>query len=85
MKTIVIINTISIWLIIIFMIIKPYLQKFTIQINRTFWEKKPYGFHITKWKYKRDIIPNSGRGIFHFNWRNPDNISDDMGKARSNR
>ena len=81
MKTLIIINTVLVWLIIIFMIIKPYLQRFTIEIDRTFWEKKPYGFHITKWQYKRDICPNNGKGVFHFNWRNPDNIPDDIKKA----
>ena len=35
----------------------------------TFWEKKPYGFHITKWQYAKGITPNNGRGVFHFRWR----------------
>ena len=80
MKTLIIINTVLVWLIIIFMIIKPYLQRFTIEIDRTFWEKKPYGFHITKWQYKRGVFPNNGKGVLHFNWRNPDNILDDIKK-----
>jgi hypothetical protein len=81
MKGPVIMNTVLVWLILIFMIIKPYLQKFTIEINRTLWEKKPYGFHITKWEYKKGTSPNNGARLFNFNWRNPDKISDDIKKA----
>lgn len=82
MEKFIIINSILIWVIIIFMITKPYIEKFTITIDRTFWEKKPYGFHITKWRYRKDTYPNNGECVFHFNWRNPDNISDDINKAR---
>jgi hypothetical protein len=82
MKTLIIINTVLVWLIIIFMIIKPYLKRFTIEIDRTFWEKKPYGFHLTKWRYKKGVLPNSGKVFFNFHWRNPDNITDDIKKAK---
>ena len=82
METLNIINTIAVWLVIIFLVIKPYLQRFTIQIDRTFWEKKMYGFHITKWQYKKGVVPNSGRGVFHFIWRDPNNIPDDVKKAK---
>ena len=82
MKTLIIINTLSIWVIIIFMVIKPYLQRFTISINRTFWEKKPYGFYITKWKYKRGISPNSGSSVFWLNWRNYEKMTDDIKKRK---
>ena len=83
-ETLIIINTLLIWLIIIFMIIKPYLQRFTIEIDRTFWEKKPYALHITKWQYKRGVFPNNGKVVFNFNWRNPDNIPDDIKKSKKN-
>lgn len=82
MKTLIIINTVLVWLVIIFLVIKPYLQRFTIEIDRTFWEKKPYGFHITKWDYKKGTLPNNGKGVFHFNWKNPNNITDLMENAR---
>lgn len=71
MEILIIINTVLVWLMIIFLVIKPYLQKFTIEINRTLREKKPYGFHITKWQYKKGACPNNGKSILHFNWRNP--------------
>jgi hypothetical protein len=82
MEKLTILNTALLWLIIIFMVIKPYIQKITISVSRTFWEKKPYGFRVTKWQHKRNITPNSGRDIFYFNWRNPKSISDDMWKRR---
>jgi hypothetical protein len=78
METLNIINMIVLWLVIIFLVIKPYLQRFTVEINRTFWRKKPYGFHITKWQYKKGTVPNIGKSVFHFNWRNPDNIPDNI-------
>ena len=82
MEILTIINTVLVWLILIILVIKPYLQKFTITIDRTFWEKKPYGFHITKWQYAKGTAPNNGRGVFHFRWRNPKNLTDDIAKAK---
>ena len=58
----------------------------TITIEKTFWEKKPYGINITKWIYHRNgwkaYYGNSGKVIFHFRWRSPDKISDEMSKRR---
>lgn len=82
MEILTIINTVLVWLILIFLVVKPYLQKLTITIDRTFWEKKPYGFHVTKWKYPKGITPNNGRGVIHFRWRNPNNMTDDIAKAK---
>lgn len=39
MGTLTIINTILIWVILMLLLVKPYLEKFTITIDRTFWEK----------------------------------------------
>lgn len=80
MEILTIINSILLCVIIIFLLIKPYLQKFTITINRTFWEKKSYGFHITKWQYNKDITPNNGKVVFNFNWKKPKYLSDDIEK-----
>ena len=85
MGTLTIINTILIWVILMLLLVKPYLEKFTITIDRTFWEKKPYGFHITKWKYSKGVTPNSGVNILSFNWRNPDNMKDDFRNVRKNK
>lgn len=74
-------NTVTIIVIVGFKIISPYLRK--IKIERTFWEKKPYGIYIMKFEYDVDIIPNEGRSIFHFTWRNPDKISDDINKVKN--
>ena len=80
MEILTIINSILLCVIIIFLLIKPYLQKFTITINRTFWEKKSYGFHITKWQYNKDITSNNGKVVFNFNWKKPKYLSDDIEK-----
>lgn len=60
----------------------------TIDIKKTFWEKKPYEISITKWVYHRNNWEaycgngNSGKVIFHFRWRNPDKMSDELSKWR---
>ena len=82
METLTIINTVLVYFILIFFVTKQNLQKLTITIDRTFWEKKPYGFHITKWQYAKEITPNNGIVVFHFRWRNPNNITDDIAKAK---
>jgi hypothetical protein len=78
----ILINLILIWIILIFLVLKPYLRHFEIKIERTFWGKKPYGISITKWDYPIGSYPNHGIGIFDFNWRNPKKISDDVNKKK---
>ena len=68
MKTLIIISTIN-SICIMYLIVKPLFSRIEIKIDRTFWEKKPYGFTITKWDYPVGVVPNSGKGIFNFNWR----------------
>jgi hypothetical protein len=58
------------------------MSRLSTEIDRTYWEKKPYGFHITKWKHPRGIIPNSGTWIFSFNWKNPNKIEDKIENYR---
>jgi hypothetical protein len=81
METLIIINTIFLGLIVIYIAWKEFFSKITIKINRTFWEKKPYGITIIKWDYPiKESESNSGKG-FPINWRNPDKIKDDIKKA----
>lgn len=58
----------------------------TITIDKTFWEKKPYGIYFTKWDYHingwKACRGNSGKVIFRFQWRDPENLSDEMSKRR---
>lgn len=75
-----ILSHLLLWIIVLFLVVKPYLKKFSISIERTFYQEIPYGFSITKWKYERGTLPNSGKGIFSFSWRNPDKIIDKQNK-----
>ena len=77
-----IINSIGIFGLITFLIGKHLSRKYSLEIERTTWEKKPYGFHITKWKYDVGATPNSGVGVFHFHWRNGYKLTDDIKKSK---
>lgn len=82
MKTWFIINTVTVWLVVIYLIIKPQLDRLEIQVERTFWEKKPYGITLMRWRYKKGSGANYGEGLFTLCWRNLDKMSDDIKKAR---
>lgn len=77
------INTVLIIIVFFYVIIKPLIERITFEINRTFWEKKPYGFHFTLWDYPvKEDGSNSGTSFFGFNWRDPDKIHDDIKKSK---
>lgn len=75
-------NSILIILIFLILILKPFISRLSISIDKTFWEKKPYAIRLMLWVYPRYNCPNSGKTIISFKWRNPDKIIDDMKKAK---
>jgi len=79
------ISSIATWLLIIHLFIKPFISRFEVRIARTTWEKKPYGIYVMFWNYPHNKFhyTNSAKGIFHFNWRNPRKLSDDVKKCKS--
>ena len=79
------INTVGIWGLISFLIIRHLTKRYTIEIERTFWEQKPYALNITKWDHDKGVVPNHGVGVFSFRWRNPDYISDKMENRKSHK
>ena len=76
MKILIILNTISIWILIIFMSIRPLWKRLEFTIEKTFFEEIPYGVNITLFKKPKREYPNSGKSIFYFCWRNEDKIKD---------
>lgn len=74
------VNAIITWLVIIFLIFKPVIYRLQFRIERTFWEKKPYGISIMLWNRSNGC--RSGIEIFHFYWKNPKNISDSFKKMK---
>ena len=66
--------------LLLFLIIKPYWNRLSVDVDRTSWEKKPYGFHVMLWEQNKGIVPNSGKSIFSFNWRSSENIKDEISK-----
>ena len=81
------INSAIIILFFMYKLIVLIRNHITIDIKKTFWEKKPYEINITKWTYNMNSWKtaqhgNSGIDIFCFRWRNPDKLSDEMSKRR---
>ena len=68
------INLILIWIVLIFLVIIPFINRFTIRIRKTVWSKKAYGIEITKWENSRYDFPNVGEVIFTYNWIDPRKI-----------
>jgi hypothetical protein len=83
MKTLTIINTITLSLIVALIFYREIISRIEINIRRTTWEKKSYGIELIWWKYPRKLrMSNSGK-IHGFNWRDPNKISDDISKKKS--
>lgn len=78
-----IINAIITWAVIIFLVIKPLLARLEVEVRRTTWERKPYGITIYLWNAPKGYQRQNGRGVFGFNWRNPENIPDDINNKPS--
>lgn len=77
------INSFLLFIVFFITVSMPLIRRLEFSIDRTFWEKKPYGFHITLWVYPvKSTSSNSGRSIFTFRWRNPDKIPDDIKKCK---
>jgi hypothetical protein len=73
-----ILNTVGIFVLIL----RHYWKRLSFEVDRTFWRKKAYGFHLTLWDRKKGVIPNSGTSFFAFNWRDPEKINDNINRDR---
>ena len=78
-----IINSTLLFIIFFYWFYRVVISRLEISIERTFWEKKPYGLSIMLWDYPRcHEWSNYGKSIFGFNWRNPEKIPDDIKKCK---
>ncbi len=70
MNGLIIFNTVINILIIVFACGYYGWAYFTMELDKTFWLKKPYAIHIIKWvRNRHKYVANSGTVIFRFQFR----------------
>jgi hypothetical protein len=52
------------------------LGRLSAQWNTTFFGKMRCGFEVYLWERPHQEVPNSGRVVFSFNWRDPKTVKD---------
>lgn len=64
--------------IILYLSYQKVFHRIKVSVNRTFWEKKPFG--ITVWWYNSSHTYGQGKT---FNWKDEDKIKDDINNKKS--
>ena len=84
MQVLTIINSIAIAVIAVYLL-RRFISRLELRIERTFWEKKPHGVQVMTWERPRwrQAGSNSGSGQT-FNWINPDRLGDSIEGKRQN-
>lgn len=80
-----IINMIILHLIVFYLVFLPFLQRFSIKIEKSFWENKPVGISIWFWVRPIKSRANKGKRIFVFIWRNAEKIDKKYSALRKNK
>ena len=76
MEILIIINTLSIWALMIFTLVLP-VNRLSFNVRRTFFKEVPFGFEVLLWEKPTGVLPNSGETIFNFDWRDEEKILDE--------
>ena len=70
MDNLTIFNTISIWILIGFLLVRPLVRRMKITIERTFDDESPCGVALWLWRYPVGTSGyNEGKAICSFYWK----------------
>ncbi len=70
MKTLIIINTITIWIMFIYLLIRPFMSRLKFEIIKRWSDEKTCGIGVWKYRNPAGDCPNLGTRIIALCWRN---------------